>query len=235
MSREPTAQGIERWTVRLAVASFAVMMFGSLLASVVAFLVAGASFENPDLSDPRLLVGLIVGTSIGFLSGLAFAVRAVGWEPLRLRPCSPSDLAWAVAMTAPALALGYGFTSLLSALGVHSEPQQIVEGLLSTTSPSALSMGLIYSIFGAALLEEGLFRGVMQPPLVERFGAFSGIAMTGILFGLVHLSDPWALVPLTAIGIIAGWLRHRSGGLGSPIVFHACNNAIAMGLTVMMS
>lgn len=235
MSERPNPSNVERWTVRLAIGSFATMIVVSSLASVVALWVGGASFETPDLSDPPLLVGLIVGTFIGFMAGLAYAVRAIGWGPLSFRPCTPNDVVWAIAMTAPAVALGYAFTSLLSALGVRSEPQQIVEGLLSTPSASALLFGLIYSIVGAAVLEEGLFRGVMQPPLVQRFGPVAGISITGLLFGLVHMSDPWAFLPLIAIGMIAGWLRHRSGGLGAPIVFHACNNAIAMVFTVMMS
>ena len=64
--------------------------------------------------------------------------------------------------------------------------------------------------------------------MIRRFGAVGGIVITSLIFGLIHAVDPWSIIPVVAIGIIAGWLRHRSGGLGAPIVFHGLNNGVAL-------
>jgi membrane protease YdiL (CAAX protease family) len=42
------------------------------------------------------------------------------------------------------------------------------------------------------------------------------------------------VIPCVVIGGVAGWLRHRSGGLGAPVLFHGMNNAIAVSLTVLI-
>ena len=220
------------WSIRSAITVFAVMLFASSLGSGVVSLLFDTVPDRTMMSEPGVLIGMVVATGFGFAAGLAYAVRRIGWAPFPFRRLSPHDVAWSVAMVVPALGVGYGFTALMSGLGVHSEPQLVVEGLLTTPSSVALSVGMLYAIFGAAFAEELLFRGVLQPPFVARFGPAKGIAVTAILFGLIHLADPWALVPVTVIGAIAGWLRHRTNGLASPILFHALNNAIAIGLTV---
>jgi hypothetical protein len=119
-------------------------------------------------------------------------------------------------------------------LGVETSPQQTLQAMLDTTSVAALMVGLFGTMVGAPLIEEMLFRGCLQPPMVERFGPTVGIGSVALLFGLLHLSDAWAVIPCVVIGGVAGWLRHRSGGLGAPVLFHGMNNAIAVGLTVLI-
>ena len=85
----------------------------------------------------------------------------------------------------------------------------------------------------APLLEELLFRGALQPALVRRHGHWPGIAITALLFLLIHVPG-WALLrphpPALTVcyvfgfGLFLGWLRHASGSLWAPFASHWINN-----------
>ena len=81
--------------------------------------------------------------------------------------------------------------------------------------------------FSGPLLEEALFRGVIQPVAVSSFGVFWGILSTSLLFGLSHL------VPLPAIGhalwgFAVGFAVYRSGSLLSGVFLHSANNVLVL-------
>ena len=84
-----------------------------------------------------------------------------------------------------------------------------------------------------------LFRGVLLDVLKSRMALNPAIWTTGIVFGIVHLTDPASLllVPaLAGLGVILGFARERSGGsLSRPILMHMGFNgvtaiALAFGL-----
>ena len=221
------------WSIRLALTSLALMIVVSSLLSGVVMVAFDAPIDTMDLSEPRVLLFIVLANFIGVLSALLYAARTIGRSAFKWTPCSLHDAGWAIAMVVPSFGIGNLVAIVAGHLGVNSEPQMIVEAMLTTTSMAALVGALAYAIIGASILEEALFRGVLQPTLVHRFGPAGGIAVTSMLFGLVHMADIWAVVPLMMVGAIAGWLRHRTGGLGAPILFHAVHNAAAFGFMVM--
>ena len=105
-------------------------------------------------------------------------------------------------------------------------PQDFVQGVLKTPSITGLLVAGAYGVIGAPILEELLFRGFIQPPMVARFGLTGGIVLTSVVFGLAHVAAPWAVVPTAVVGGVAGWLRYRTGNLGTSIVFHAVYNLL---------
>ena len=46
----------------------------------------------------------------------------------------------------------------------------------------------------------------------------------GILFGVVHVSQPQVVLPLTLLGIALGWAYERTGSLVPPMVAHSLFN-----------
>ncbi|MBA3501352.1 MAG: CPBP family intramembrane metalloprotease [Deltaproteobacteria bacterium] len=50
------------------------------------------------------------------------------------------------------------------------------------------------------------------------------IAITGVLFGLVHALPLEGFVAITTFGLVAGWLTIRTGGLEAAIALHVLNN-----------
>lgn len=85
--------------------------------------------------------------------------------------------------------------------------------------------------FLAPVCEEIAFRGYLLRTLRLRRGVGASIALSAILFGLVHL-DPVRLVGLVGLGALFGWLAVRGGSLWPAIAAHAGNNAVVSWVLV---
>jgi membrane protease YdiL (CAAX protease family) len=81
-------------------------------------------------------------------------------------------------------------------------------------------LGLLIGI-EAALTEESLFRGDLQPTLQRMLGRGAGLLVTALIFAAYHLRfGLWGLLGKTAFGLVFGILRERTGRLVSPAVAH---------------
>ncbi len=79
-----------------------------------------------------------------------------------------------------------------------------------------------------ALAEEVVFRGLLQPPLVERHGPSRGIWLQGAFFGIHHWGSAPSIIAglamfpiLTFLGYVWGKATHETDGLGWSVSFHA--------------
>jgi membrane protease YdiL (CAAX protease family) len=103
------------------------------------------------------------------------------------------------------------------------------------------------AVFVAPLVEETVFRGYLYPLFASKFsriaqnagvdplrairlGTFLGIAITGILFGLMHgaqLGWTWGLVALlTLVGIIFTFARAWTGTVLASFLLHLGYNSM---------
>lgn len=100
--------------------------------------------------------------------------------------------------------------------------------------------GIVQLLLGAVVIaplaEELLFRGVLLQTLCRhlRLG-WAAILFSSVLFGCVHVGQPQAVLPLTSMGIILGYLRLRSGSLGPCILAHILFNARTMTFNLLAS
>jgi membrane protease YdiL (CAAX protease family) len=125
------------------------------------------------------------------------------------------------------LAVSASWAIVASLLGLDVEPQQLLLELSAVSFPDRWAL-LVYGAMGAPLVEEVLFRGFLLPPLVRRTGEVSAIAMSGALFGIAHVSDPYAIVPLVVLGAGLAWLRIQTKSIWPGVLVHAANNSIAL-------
>lgn len=87
----------------------------------------------------------------------------------------------------------------------------------------ALSVALV-----APMVEEFMFRALLQGWLVNRVGPRGGIFVTATLFGLAH-SVSWPdPVPLVLLGIGLGIAYQRTGSLWAPVTLHALFNGMML-------
>lgn len=82
------------------------------------------------------------------------------------------------------------------------------------------------SIVIAPIMEEILFRGILQDALMRKYGVFVGILIASAVFGIVHLI-PQQVVNAFMIGIVLGYIYYRTGALLPVILIHCINNAIS--------
>jgi len=89
---------------------------------------------------------------------------------------------------------------------------------------------LAMAVLVAPLVEETLFRGYMYPLFARSFGVRPGIAVTGVLFGLMHgaqLGWTWALVSvLIFVGIVFTMVRARTGSVFASYLMHLGYNSL---------
>jgi sodium transport system permease protein len=84
-----------------------------------------------------------------------------------------------------------------------------------------------------AICEEALCRGFLFSSLRDRIAPWALILLTGLLFGVLHLSL-YRLFGTTMLGIVLGLLVYKTGSIWTAVIFHALNNGIAALLMFTM-
>lgn len=85
---------------------------------------------------------------------------------------------------------------------------------------------ILTSVVAAPILEEVLFRGIVQRSLVEHIGRFRGIVAAAAIFAIVHFI-PQQIVNAFFVGLILGFIYYRTRSIIPVILIHALNNALA--------
>jgi membrane protease YdiL (CAAX protease family) len=83
---------------------------------------------------------------------------------------------------------------------------------------------VVVSAISAGICEETGFRGYMQRPIEQRYGARVAILISSLFFTAVHLSKGWAMAGMVPIvfgaGVLLGLLAWSSGSLIPGIIGH---------------
>jgi uncharacterized protein len=92
---------------------------------------------------------------------------------------------------------------------------------------------IAFALFAPTLgpvVEELLFRGFLQPVMVNSLGVFPGILLTSIVFGGLHLMQYGFLwqsgVMITFVGFVLGVIRHVSGSTRASAITHIFYNLL---------
>ncbi len=81
-------------------------------------------------------------------------------------------------------------------------------------------------IVAAPILEEILFRGIIQGSLVRKYGPWRGVLFASVVFGVVH-GIPQQVVNAFFVGMVLGFVYYCSRSLVVAMVIHAINNAVS--------
>ncbi len=181
--------------------------------------------------------------AVGVWFNEVFCLLGVTWALTRWSGRAPAAYVrlgwpgWRPVVFAAALALAnfFGLAAPINALSEHFAPESwrdVVDITHIIDQFSALDLWLFCSatVFAAAFCEEFLFRGVVQQGLATA-GAHpvEAIFRTALLFALVHLNPVW-FPALLELGLLFGFLFHRTGSVVPGMVAHATTNATSLGL-----
>lgn len=88
-------------------------------------------------------------------------------------------------------------------------------------------------VIGAPIIEEIVYRGMLQRGFVATWGPWVGVIATAAMFAAIHLS--WPEIPgLFAFALVLGVIRHRTGRLGGAIITHMAFNACGLLLVTLL-
>jgi uncharacterized protein len=179
--------------------------------------------------DPRLGLPLLIAEFIGY--GIVFLAlwilfarhgrplfESLGWIPQPFKPLHLVVLGLILAVAVVLLGNLLGFPNV----------ETPFDKLLNDTA-SRIAIALFGTTLGP-IIEELLFRGFLQPVLVDSFGVLPGILATSVLFGAMHLMQNAFLwqsgVLITLVGFVLGVVRHISGSTRASAITHVSYNAL---------
>lgn len=105
------------------------------------------------------------------------------------------------------------------------------------TAPRA---GLLFLLL-VALCEEILFRGILQPQFIRRYGTLRGVFLVGVVFAAAHFSEDFyiwytdgmvifklcvRLASTIPLSLVAAWLTIRTGSVLPAAVAHGLANVL---------
>jgi uncharacterized protein len=152
------------------------------------------------------------------------AVHLDRWSRLSLI----NTVGMAVVLIGAGLAFNWAYGAyIVPDIEVQAELRRLFAAIPDTALNSVLLCVTIAVV--APLLEETLFRGLLQNALSKRLPAWAAIVLSALVFGAMHM-DLYAMPPLVMMGAIFGVIYHLTGSLRVTIVLHMINNAAALAL-----
>ena len=218
------------WTGPAAlVAALVIALAGGLVVALVAALL-GFPLED-ELPPGALLAGTVV-QQLGFIAAAVLFARMAGpTSAAQFGLRGPSGV-WRAVGIALAVYVAYAlFTGVWSQL-VEIEAEDQLQELGIDSSTAALVVALIVVCVGAPIAEEFLFRGYVFAALRNWRGPWIAAALTGAVFGAIHLggSPAGAILPLAVLGAGLCLIYQWTGSLYPCVALHAINNGVAFGV-----
>ena len=108
----------------------------------------------------------------------------------------------------------------------------MLEGILALRGLE-LALAVGFAVLLGPLLEEIVFRGFLQPLLVQNLHVTGGIAVTSFIFVLLHGTS--SVLALFALSVVLGWVHLRTRRLIAVWSVHALHNALTLTLAFQLT
>ena len=113
-------------------------------------------------------------------------------------------------------------------MGIEPPTQEVVEAAQTTDSLVEKAVIVLAIAVLAPILEEMLFRGVLQPALAHWTTPALGLVMASLLFGLAHCLSKLYFLLATCVGLYFGWMAQEYNEIVAPAVAHGLYDFIAL-------
>lgn len=208
----------------------------ALLGAAVIGVLVGLGRGDFDAGDPP--PGVTIGGTI--VQDLALIVAAIVLARLTAGRPTPAQFGLrlppvgrAVWMTFAAWFSFIVFSAIYAAIFDITQADDLPDELGADDSALALVAVTVLVCVIAPITEEFFFRGFCFTALRRWLGLAGGAIVTGIIFGAIHLggTEIEFIVPLAFFGIVLCLLYAWSGSLLPPMILHALNNSLALGVS----
>lgn len=218
-----------RWGTGDAAIGWIVAQGGGLLAFGLVMVLSGSS--EADLDD--LSLGWVAVAQLGLWAGLLGipivattfkgngVVRDLG---LRLKAVDPL-VGFGVGIVTQLVLIPLLYWPLFSIFDIDLDRlEQPARDLTDrATDPVGVALLVLIVGIGAPIVEEVFYRGLLQRALANRFGVWPGIVGSAVIFGASHF-QLLQLPALVVLGVVLGYVTHRTGRLGPAIFAHVVFN-----------
>jgi len=150
-----------------------------------------------------------------------FPVKLRARASLSMRPVGRA-LGWTVGIALPIAVFVVSLPQLWRAtLGAAGEPAALL-----VPSGHAFGPWFVWAVVLAPLVEEWIYRGVLQSTLRERVPQCGRIAGSALAFWLVHWVSYGGVTPVIHLvaGLVLAWSFERTRSLLTPVLLHALGN-----------
>lgn len=229
--------------------AFALFILGGVAASVLMPLIApgDAAAASPEALATTALVGQVFAQGPVVALALYRAAASPGGLGAWGLPARPLEVArdagrgglLLLALIPIVIAVNILFLVAMLLAG-HTPPatgHQMLDAMRNAP-PDTLAALLLSAIVIAPILEEVIFRGLLQTALLRALGDARRWAVVGVaaaVFMLAHGSVPWHAWPaLFLVGLILGTAYERWGSLWAVIIAHMGFNAFNCALVMIM-
>ncbi|HEV2147448.1 MAG TPA: type II CAAX endopeptidase family protein [Longimicrobiaceae bacterium] len=147
------------------------------------------------------------------------------WALLRIRPLGRGAARATLASIPVLFALSWSVGELWVRL-VPVPPETLQPFRQLTGDPLGRLSVTLVAVVAAPLLEELVFRGMIQHPLERRWGPGRAIALTSLVFAAFHFL-PWVLPVHLVLGLAFGYAVYATRSIWAGVALHAANNSMA--------
>ncbi|HQS68514.1 MULTISPECIES: CPBP family intramembrane glutamic endopeptidase [unclassified Novosphingobium] len=177
----------------------------------------------PDILGTEASTGILSAFTLVLYGALLPFALLAGWlSGTKVLRAGHAPMRWAL------IGSGLGAGGLGCALLMSWLNGATVPGASATGLGGLVLTGIALTLVQSAM-EEVLFRGWLQPVLVQRIGQIAGIVASSITFMAFHLIggaiQPMSMLVIALAGAMFGMLALRSGGIIAPVMAHAGWNA----------
>ena len=153
--------------------------------------------------------------------------RSLGlWPGGQLRAVGVALLAYAWFLPA-VFGLGFTWPWILERLGESHELQAMLTAL-PELGTGGLVVFVLCTVVIVPLFEEVVFRGFLQPLLVQNLNDTAGVVMTSLVFAMLHGTS--AFLPIFALSLVLGAVMLRTQRLVAVWAVHALHNGVTLAL-----
>lgn len=232
---------VRRLTPRVPVffARWRFTQLGLVVASGIVFASLGASgllALAPGSRDLMLVLGTCLGLGVtcALIAEIArrmdpSGVRSLGlWPGGHARAAAAGVLAYLLCLPA-LLALMLLWPWVHLKLGGELVAQPFFD-VLAEQSGAMLWLLVLVLVAVQPLFEELIFRGFVQPLLVQNLGDRGGVTLTSLCFALLHGTSHF--LPIFALSLLLGALKLRTQRLAACWAVHALHNGLMLAVAL---
>lgn len=211
----------------LATVGWMLLFLGLQVAFVIPWVIV-VGLKNLGRHLGTVAIVLVVVNFILEIGLVALALRSQFARVLAVRSIHPIHVVLVLLLVLPLATLDMSIALWGSGRAHQPSGQdvpQVYQGLAELPMPALLVIACLLPALG----EEIFFRGFLARGLVARHGLVVGVAVSSILFGLMHPDSLAHIIATTLLGVAAYAVFLGTKTLWAPVLLHALNNGIAFG------